>query len=71
MVRPATSGSTQHVQIQWLADGAPWRTLANVTVSGPSESFTVPVKPTSAGRLRFQWTSPSGNVFHSRPVAVS
>jgi hypothetical protein len=65
MIRPAAPGSAQRVQIQFRGATGGWQTIATVTAGGPSETFTVQLKPQGAGRLRFEW-----NGFHSRPVAV-
>jgi hypothetical protein len=65
MLRSAPHGSTQHAQIQWSGATRAWQTIGNVVVSGPGETFTVRVRPQSAGRLRIVWRG-----FHSRPVAV-
>ncbi len=76
MVRPA-SGATR-VLIEWrgsggaaggVAGGAAFRTVATVTV-GTSKTFNVGVSTPGPGVVRLAWTSPSGQVLHSRAAAV-
>jgi hypothetical protein len=72
MLRDAPRGSTQRAAIQWRPSGrGSYRTLARVTVAGPSEVLTATVKAPGAGQLRIQWGPPAGPVQDSRAASVT
>jgi hypothetical protein len=70
MLRPASNGSKQRALVQWRPAGGPYRTLATVTTTDPSNVFETHVQPPGSGAIRIQWRAPAGLVLDSRPVAV-
>jgi hypothetical protein len=70
MLRPASNGSRQRALVQWRPAGGPYRTLATVTTTDPSNVFEMHVQPPGSGAIRIQWRAPAGLVLDSRSVVV-
>jgi hypothetical protein len=70
MLRPAPNASRQQALIQWRPVRGGYRTLASVTTSDPSGFVTAHVQFPGTGAVRLAWTSPAGQVIHSRAVGV-
>jgi hypothetical protein len=71
MLRAAANGGSRRARIQWSGGGAGgWRTLAVVTVRGPTGGFTADVSPPGSGVIRVGWAAPGAAPVYSRTVAV-
>jgi hypothetical protein len=70
MLRPAPNSTPQHALIQWRALAGSYRTLSSVSTSDPSGFLTARVQLPGSGAVRMTWTSPGGQVLHSRAVGV-
>jgi hypothetical protein len=70
MLRLAPAGSAQSASIQWAAPHGSFRTVATVRDNAASGVLTAHVKLLGTGRVRIEWTSAAGKVFHSRVAKV-
>jgi hypothetical protein len=69
-VRPGTHLRAQRAELQWAGPAASYRTIANVTVSAPSDVLARTVTVPGPGTLRLAWRSPSGRTYYSRTVEL-
>ena len=69
-IRPAALLGSQRAQIQWVGAGGSSRTLATVTVSGPTGVLARTEQVPGAGTIRLAWTSPEGQTYYSRSVEL-
>lgn len=71
MVRPATAGSRISVTVQWRPPGGRYRSLATTVTHNPSGFLELRVRPPGTGAIRLSWTSPGGEVLHSRGAGIT
>jgi hypothetical protein len=71
MLRPAAPGTRSIAAVQWRPPGGAYRDLASVATSNPSGFLEVRVRPPGPGAIRLSWTSPAGEVLHSRGAGIT
>jgi hypothetical protein len=71
MLRAAPNHTRQLATIQWRPVGGAYRPLARVATTSPSGFLQARVVPPGTGAVRISWTSPAGEVLHSRGVGIS
>jgi hypothetical protein len=70
--RPAHFGGARQVALQFQAGSrGPFKTIATVPVSNPRGYFDIRQKFSSSGTVRLAWSYASGQVVHSRSVAIT
>jgi hypothetical protein len=70
MLRSAPTGSSQTARIEWRPVRGSYRTLTTVSTSEESGVLTARVQVPGSGVVRIAWTSPNGELLHSRSIGV-
>ncbi len=70
MLRRAANAGSQAARIEWRPRGGRFRPVQSVSTKDPDGFFEVSVKVPAPGAVRIAWTSPGGQVFHSRAAPV-